>query len=1783
MNRYISNPTSLDDVDEDLYLFPSYGRGALLRQTHTPNNFSIRRDDLILWDAKQHQAEFDKVVRIPSDLPSAYRDKLVSTIQRYWDSFIASGVCRPVLNYEFCIDTGNANPVCCKPPRYGVHESAEINRQLRGLLDTGWISTFPELSGWCSQIVLAPKPHQEHVTNIDDFIWRLCVSYRGLNAVTLVYGFPIPRCDEAIDNFAPGGGRLYWISVDAKSGFHQIKVRYCDREKLCFAGPNGILWTFNVMPFGPVNAPACYTVLMFLMRQEWQALFRERFPDIDPTTIDVQFIQTGDRQIVDDILLFSNDPVALLLYFDCVCHIFTKWRLSFNPKKCDFFLDRVEWIGFDLRPDGNSPAASKYDCVRNWPTPTTGQSLHSFVGLLNFYARFIPHFEIRVGPLRQLVRTYHRKPIPASAWTQDLLTTFTDLKQALLSDPILRRYDSSLPTFLKTDWSKTGMSFILMQPEDSDAARLLLSTINPSDPSTVQFDLTIEGARLQPVFCASRRCSPTEAHYHSFVGETAAGRWAFSVTNSYIWGTHFYWICDCNAVSKIAEYHGPSHQLRRWSQEMLAYTWTTIHRNAHMMIDVDALNRGRYLDSLRDAKVNSYIVEYEHHLAASLNHAFATSPAIFNPTLFPQYTTKCPDFEPATPITPPTASASTSSLFSFPITLHPSSNPQPTNQASTVPSSSTSLLEPHSEQSWISINCRFATLHQALRAAHPSLSSAPFLLADTCAFALAACQMLFPDCSFSSSPINQIINSLLQQPQPNQPCPFTSKFLSHNTRITGLDWFCTSSDPSTASAWLRSAISCIVSLATSHSLSCAILLGLPPVSTQLSALISQICPTNWTYQSSTVTASNFGDSVAATRWYCILTRDQPGPQPPTTSDFSECLSQHQQDPQGYQSHLDSFYNYNQQQLPADHTTPADISLYEPLPLGTTSPHSFCFDPDYPAPESTAYPDGPNPFGSSFGVPIPNPPLSSPAARPIHPMELAAAYSLAPNSTSARHAALSPCFHLPFPIISHLFLTTLPTKCATAIASALVDCHLGPTLDPIGKSSENVVTLTLKPSLPTASAWQSGYQSDPTLKDIYAALSSNPNHCFPESFIKTMPSTYQGPLRDKHISITHGRLTYSQPLSRNGRALLLIIPPESLRHHLFTTLHSSPSAGHLKYYKTLHRIRLRFFWHKLRSDVEQWIKSCPDCILSNSTIRHNSELVYSWPVTSPFAIIHLDIYQPGEVASFTGSKYFLAAMCNLTGFSILVDLPTVDSATLAAAFMKDVLLRVGFCLLVCPDADSKFKAHFTTMCEALNLPCKPGLKGNHKSVLVERLFNFFNRALAIASNQRSNDNRVSVEALHCANYAWNASCIDGTDIIRSVPAIGRPFRFPIDCNLSATPEPSDDYNTIDNLYEFLRLGQSQSEFATHILRYLTEDRRSNAAARANANRNLKRFKVDDIVTAAVQVQSSATDSSVAKLSYRRRGPFLITEVLPHGHYRVRKLHASPDSATQDFHGQVLELLPPSLWPCEPTDGPDQRFLDIHVPELPIELRRPLGCESYNHQFFDPEQQTLQPKDINTETPCPLQDSPTTSPSIPTDPSLTLPNTDLTALHTSILASKDRLFFIAYRFSRALRPQYALVTVDLEQPFDITTGTYYCHFLAAPTCDKQLPEQDRRWWPLWHKYRTAQDGVIEYQERIEFHPTITPDPTRYIAWADSVCLANPDSFLSGPFNFTEPSEATDRSRTPSYRQFVHTTHWLALREQCLSRGVIPPTLAASTKAPRPNSTRRSKRKRNRQPSH
>lgn len=81
--------------------------------------------------------------------------------------------------------------------------------------------------------------------------------------------------------------------------------------------------------------------------------------------------------------------------------------MSFRLDKCDFLKQRVEYVVHDVTNDGNCPAASKFDMINDWSLPEKGESLFSFIGLINFYHRYAPYMEIRSKPLREFLKVYY--------------------------------------------------------------------------------------------------------------------------------------------------------------------------------------------------------------------------------------------------------------------------------------------------------------------------------------------------------------------------------------------------------------------------------------------------------------------------------------------------------------------------------------------------------------------------------------------------------------------------------------------------------------------------------------------------------------------------------------------------------------------------------------------------------------------------------------------------------------------------------------------------------------------------------------------------------------------------------------------------------------------------------------------------------------------------------------------------------------------------------------------------------------------------------------------------------------------------------------------------------------------------------------------------------------------------------------------------------------------------------------------------------------------------------
>ena len=173
----------------------------------------------------------------------------------------------------------------------------------------------------------------------------------------------------------------------------------------------------------------------------------------------------------------------------------------------------------------------------------------------------------------------------------------------------------------------------------------------------------------------------------------------------------------------------------------------------------------------------------------------------------------------------------------------------------------------------------------------------------------------------------------------------------------------------------------------------------------------------------------------------------------------------------------------------------------------------------------------------------------------------------------------------------------------------------------------------------------------------------------------------------------------------------------------------------------------------------------------------------------------------------------------------------------------------------------------------------------------------------------------------------------------------------------------------------------------------------------------------------------------------------------------------------------------------------------------------------------------------------------------------------ALHSAIVASTDRLFFISYTPTGTMRPQWFLVHVDLPQTLldpsssdHLSSGHYYCHFLGKHPNDVAQPDPSSRFWPLWHRFHTAADGTIDFGTRVLFQPPVIPNPALYIAWADIIPLLDEHTDLFGPFDFEEPFTARSAS-TPSSRQILPFSQWASLAAVCASRGILSPIMAST----------------------
>ena len=179
-------------------------------------------------DESSFLTELTKDLKIEPNIDPTLRKSIWTVIQDNWDSFYEQGSFRPMFDFELCIDSGVSTLFYYRQSVYGIYERKIMNKHIQILEGNDWICDCE--GPWGSLILLAPTPYQEGCTDINDFLWRLCVSYRPLNSTTKIFEFPIPHYANNIEDFGDFSGRIYLISLNNRSSYHQIRMRNQDQE-----------------------------------------------------------------------------------------------------------------------------------------------------------------------------------------------------------------------------------------------------------------------------------------------------------------------------------------------------------------------------------------------------------------------------------------------------------------------------------------------------------------------------------------------------------------------------------------------------------------------------------------------------------------------------------------------------------------------------------------------------------------------------------------------------------------------------------------------------------------------------------------------------------------------------------------------------------------------------------------------------------------------------------------------------------------------------------------------------------------------------------------------------------------------------------------------------------------------------------------------------------------------------------------------------------------------------------------------------------------------------------------------------------------------------------------------------------------------------------------------------------------------------------------------------------------------------------------------------------------
>lgn len=423
----------------------------------------------------------------------------------------------------------DAIPKFCKARTLPFSIKPLVDKELDQLERSGVIYRVPH-SEWATPIVVVRKPNNTI---------RMCADYKvTLNQVLQTEHYKLPTTEELFSHLAKG---KIFSHLDLRAAYQQLSVNK-NSQKLLTINTHRGLYAFRRLPYGISSAPSA---------------FQEVMDDI------LKGIK-GVVCFIDDVLLISETKEEAVVLLKKVLQKFSEVGIVVNYEKCKFLVSELTYLGYKVNSKGISPTEELVKAIRDAPEPQNVEELRAYLGLLNFYGKFIPNLSSKLNKLYNLLRD------TPWTWTSEHSKVFGKSKSWVSGESLLVHFDSTKPLSLTCDASNVGIGCVLSH--------------------------ILEYGEERPIMFASRTLSPAEKRYSQIEREALAIIFAVKKFHKFLFGSKFLLYTDHQALTilfgeKRAIPPIAAARLQRWAIILSAYSYEIKFKAGKDIANADALSR----------------------------------------------------------------------------------------------------------------------------------------------------------------------------------------------------------------------------------------------------------------------------------------------------------------------------------------------------------------------------------------------------------------------------------------------------------------------------------------------------------------------------------------------------------------------------------------------------------------------------------------------------------------------------------------------------------------------------------------------------------------------------------------------------------------------------------------------------------------------------------------------------------------------------------------------------------------------------------------------------------------------------------------------------------------------------------------------------------------------------------------------------------------------------------------------------------------------------------------